>query len=169
MRWDGVAFRGHDPKWAWSPISGDGAAAKGGRFNPKGVPALYLALSLEGLLLEVCQGFAHRLEPLTICAYGVAASGLADLRTEEGRAAAAVKLEDMACAWAYDMACHRAPPSWVIARTLIAQGVNGVLVPSFAQGARSGMDNLVLWKWGPDSVAVFDPKHLLPRDQSSWR
>lgn len=172
MRWQGVAYRGHDPQWAWAPLSGDGAAAKGGRFNPVGVPALYLALTVEGLFLEMGHGFGHRFDPLTVCAYDADVADLVDLRSEAGRAEAGVALADMACAWAWDRASGRTPTSWGIARSLIAGGAAGILTPSFARGARADMANLVLWTWGPalpHRVTVHDPGGRLPRDQSSWR
>ena len=172
MRWQGIAYRAHDPQWAWSPTSGDGAAAKGGRFNPVGLQALYLALSVEGMLLEVGHGFAHRFDPLTICSYNVDVDDLADLRTETGRSSEGIDLADLGCAWAAYVASGRKPPSWRVAETLIARGAAGILVPSFARGARPGMANLVLWRWDtslPHLVQVHDPNDRLPRDQSSWR
>ncbi|MGV3552391.1 RES family NAD+ phosphorylase [Rhizobium sp.] len=66
MIFSGFAYRAHDPKWAFDPLSGEGAAIHGGRFNPRGVEALYLATSLEGAVLEASHGFAYRFEPLTI-------------------------------------------------------------------------------------------------------
>ena len=171
MRWQGVAYRAHDPRWAWAPTSGQGAAAKGGRFNPVGVPALYLALTIEGMFLEMGHGFGHRFDPLTICSYTVDVDGLVDLRSEAGRAAESVDLADMGCAWAYERTRGKEPPSHVIAQRLIARGVSGILTPSFARGARSDMANLVLWTWGgelPHLVRVHDPEGRLPTDQSSW-
>lgn len=171
MRWRGLGYRAHDPKWAWAPVSGDGAAAKGGRFNPVGVPALYLALTVEGMFLEMAHGFGHRFDPLTICCYEVDVDDLIDLRTEEGRRAAGITLTQMACPWAYDRANGRVPESWTIARLLISQGAAGLLTPSFATGARPDMANLVLWDWGselPHKVMVHDPSERLPKDQSSW-
>ncbi len=172
MRWQGTGYRAHDPKWAWTPISGDGAAAKGARFNPAGVPALYLALSVEGMLLEMGHGFGHRFDPLTICAYTVDAEDLVDLRTEDGRRAENIELAAMACPWAYDRANGRVPPSWRIAEALIAKGAAGILAPSFAPGARVDMVNLVLWRWGtdlPHQVTVHDPSGRLPKNQASWK
>ncbi|ACB95081.1 RES family NAD+ phosphorylase [Beijerinckia indica] len=171
MRWRGTGYRAHDPKWAWAPISGDGAALKGGRFNPVGVPALYLALTIEGMFLEMGHGFSHRFDPLTICSYDVDIDDLIDLRTEEGRAAETIQLADMACAWAYDLACEKRPASWDISEALIAKQAAGILTPSFATGARLDMANLVLWRWGstlPHKVIVHDPSGRLPKDQSSW-
>lgn len=171
MRWAGVAYRAHDPRWAWSPTSGEGAAAKGGRFNPVGVPALYLALTLEGMFLEACHGFARRFEPLTVCSYLVDVDGLADLSTPAGLAEWQVDPAALACGWALDRAEGRIPASWSLAEQLRAQGVSGLLIPSFATGAGPAMRNLVLWTWSdrlPHMVRVFDPANRLPMDQSSW-
>jgi RES domain-containing protein len=44
------AFRVHDPKWSFAPVSGAGAARFGGRANRPGVDALYLSLELETAL-----------------------------------------------------------------------------------------------------------------------
>ena len=171
MRFQGLGYRGHDPKWAFSPLSGEGAAIHGGRFNPIGMPALYLALTVEGLFIEVAHGFGHRFDPLTVSTYEVDVDDVADLRTNEARSGAGVVLDDLACAWALDRASRRKPASWMVAERLVEAGAAGILVSSFALGARSGMDNLVLWRWGndpPHRVAVHDPSGRLPRDQSSW-
>jgi RES domain-containing protein len=60
--------------------------------------------------------------------------------------------------------------SWQLARRLIARGIAGILVPSFAPGATAGDHNLVLWDWSegsPHQVRVFDPSGRLPRNQLS--
>jgi RES domain-containing protein len=171
LRFAGTCYRAHDPKWAFSPLSGEGAAAKGGRFNPVGTPALYLGLTIEGVFVEMGHGFAHRLDPLTVCSYEVDCEDVVDLRMPRARKAAGVRIADMACAWARERAEGRQPQSWSIARRLIGAGAAGILVPSFANGARPGMANLVLWSWGPalpHKVAVHDPSSRLPKDQSSW-
>lgn len=172
MRFRGTCYRAHDPRWAFSPLSGEGARLKGGRFNPVGVPALYLSLTMEGAVLEMSHGFARRFEPLTLCSYGIDAEEIIDLRTEANRKSEGISLADLACAWALDRANGREPASWAVAKRLIATGAAGILVPSFAIGARPDMTNLVLWKWGPDlphRVTVYDPSGRLPKDQLSWR
>jgi RES domain-containing protein len=171
LRFQGTCYRAHDPKWAFSPLSGDGARTHGGRFNPKGVPALYLALTIDGMIAEMTHGFAHRLDPLTICSYQVDVDDVVDLKDDDGREANGVALAALSCAWADDVTDGRYPASWSIADRLIAQGSAGVLVPSFARGARPDMTNLVLWKWGPTlpyRVEVYDPTGRLPKDQTSW-
>ncbi len=44
LRSTGLASRAHDPRRSFKPLTGEGAAVRGGRYNPKGAPALYLAL-----------------------------------------------------------------------------------------------------------------------------
>ena len=172
MRFRGTCYRGHDPKWAFSPVSGEGARLKGGRFSPRGTPALYLSLTVEGLFIEMGHGFSQRFAPLTVCSCEVDVDDIVDLRTDRDRRHVGVDLRDMACAWANDLVDSREPASRRVARRLIATRAAGIVVPSFANGARSDMSNLVLWIWTPDlphRVRVHDPDGLLPKDQSSWR
>jgi RES domain-containing protein len=170
VRLQAVFYRGHDPQWAFSPLSGDGAKAEGGRFNPIGVAALYLGATIDTVIVEMTHGFAHRLEPLTMVSYDVDIKDIVDLRTSAGRRAAGVKLVDIACLWELELAYGREPASWHVANRL-RKTAAGILVPSFARGAREGMHNLVLWKWGPDlphRVTAHDPSGRLPKNRLSW-
>jgi RES domain-containing protein len=97
-------------------MSGDGAKSKGGRFNPVGVPALYLARTIEGCFLEQAHGFPIRFNPLTVCTYDLDIEGIVDLTTDPGRSAANVRLSELQCAWAEDMAAGREPASWKVAK-----------------------------------------------------
>lgn len=170
MRYAGPAYRGHNPKWAFAPTSGEGAAIHGGRFNPRGVPALYLSTTIGGALAEATQGFAYKFNPLTLCAYEVDCADIVDLTTAEARQAAEVSLDDMACAWFGDISEGRRPASWRI-HDRLAPRAAGILVPSFAYRAPTGATNLVLWDWadtGPHAVRVYDPAHRLPVSPASW-
>jgi RES domain-containing protein len=173
VRFQSVCYRAHDPKWAFAPLSGEGARLKGGRFNAKGQDALYLALTIEGMFLEMGHGLAHRFDPLTVCCYDVDVSNIADLRTDADRNKAGVSLSDLACPWALDMAAGRQPASWTIVANLLRTGHAGLIAPSFARGTQPDLHhNLILWKWGPDlphRVTVQDPNHRLPGNQSSWQ
>lgn len=172
MRFQATCYRAHDPRWSFAPLSGQGAAIRGARFNPKGMPALYLALTIMTAVKEINQGFAHKIDPCVLCSYDVDCEDVVDLRNEEGRQADGVSFADMACAWFSDISQGREPPSWRIARSLVDAGKAGVLVPSFAPGATPADQNLVLWKWGkslPHKVSVFDPSGRLPKDQLSWK
>ncbi len=170
MRFAGVCYGAHDPRWSFKPASGDGAALRGARFNPKGVPALYLALGIIGAVKEASQGFAHRIDPCVLCAYEVDCKHIADLRTEAGRDAARVRREDMSCAWMDFLARGERPPSWDI-HDRVTPVSAGILVPSFASGAGEDDHNIVLWRWGDAGhrVYVIDPDGRLPRSRASWR
>jgi RES domain-containing protein len=172
LRFAGTCYRAHDPRWAFKPISGDGAAIRGARFNPKGVPTLYLALTIMTAVKEANQGLAYRIDPCVLCSYDVDCDDIVDLRTPEGFEAAGVDDEEMACAWMDFLAENKRPPSWGIHERLAGQGTAGILVPSFAPGADAADQNLVLWCWGeerPHRVKVIDPSGRLPRNQLSWR
>lgn len=171
MRFVGTCFRAHDPRWSFKPLSGEGAAIRGARFNPRGVPALYLGLTIMTAIKEITQGLAHRMDPCVLCSYDVDCDQIVDLTTEEGRGGTSVTLEEMADAWADALAEGRRPRSWSVYDRLAQSGTAGILVPSFAPGAESNDVNLVLWDWGPNlphKVEVFDPSGRLPRDQLSW-
>lgn len=154
-----------------SPTSGDGAAIRGARFNPKGIAALYLSTSIEGAITEASQGFGHKIHPLTICSYEIDCEDIADLTDERERHKLGISLETMADAWATALSEGRRPVSWTILDTL-SKSHAGILVPSFAHRAKSSIHNLVLWTWGdelPHKVRVIDPAHRLPRNQKSWQ
>jgi RES domain-containing protein len=171
VRFEGTAYRAHDPRWSFTPLSGDGAALRGARFNPKGMPALYLSLEVLTAIKEANQGFARKIDPCVLCSYDVACEDIADLRTEADCAAANVAFADLDCSWFALLAAGREPPTWPMVRRLFAAGRAGVLVPSYAPGAVAGDHNLVLWRWGehdPHRVRVYDPSGRLPKDQLSW-
>ncbi|MER9848324.1 RES family NAD+ phosphorylase [Mesorhizobium sp. M0106] len=150
MRFVGTCYRAHDPRWAFKPSSGDGAAIRGARFNPEGVPALYLALTVMTAVKEANQSFAHRIDPCVLCSYEVDCEDITGLTSEQGRGESSVTLTDMASAWATALGNGERPESWSIYDRLQPQGIAGILVSSFAPGAETEDRNLVLWDWGPD-------------------
>lgn len=171
MRFVGRCYRGHDPRWSFSPLSGEGAARVGGRFNRKGEATLYLSLDVMTAFGECTQGLSQRLHPLTMCEYDVDCEPIADLRDEAGRTALGVVLDDMACGWMTFLRRGRDAPSWQIVDRLKDAGFVGLLTPSFVPNATPANCNLVLWRWSdslPARIAVFDPDERLPRDRSSW-
>jgi RES domain-containing protein len=171
LKFEGLAYRAHDPRWSFKPLSGDGAAVHGGRFNPKGTPALYLSLDPMTAIKEAAQGFARKFEPYVLCTYEIDCKDVLALRNEDERRAAGVGMDELACPWFAEATAGRQPESWRLAETLIADGAAAVLAPSFVHGATLGDINLVLWRWGsrpPHKVAVFDPSGRLPKNQLSW-
>lgn len=71
MRLTGLVYRAHNPRWAFGPDSGQGAAQTGGRFNRPGTPTLYTSLRFETAWLEAQQAFPFKAQPMTLCAYDV--------------------------------------------------------------------------------------------------
>jgi RES domain-containing protein len=171
VRFRGVVYRAHNPRWAFSPLSGEGAARTGGRFNPVGMPALYTSVRVETAVREATQGFPRKFDPLTLCSYEVDCEDIADLTDARERATLDVTPADLACAWKLLAHEGKPVPSWIIAERLIGAGRAGILVRSFAPGATDADINLVLWKWGdrrPHRVTLHDPERRLPRNQRSW-
>jgi RES domain-containing protein len=171
VRFIGVVYRAHNPRWAFSPLSGEGAARTGGRFNRVGTPALYTSLTLEGAVREASQGLARKFDPLTLCAYDVDCEDVADLTSARERSRLGVADADLVCAWKLLAHEGKPVPSWVVAEKLAAAGQAGILVRSFAPGATEADVNLVLWTWSdrrPHRVTLHDPERRLPRNQKSW-
>ena len=173
MRFVGAAYRAHNPRWSWTPLSGDGARIHGGRFNSKGTAALYLALELNTAIIEFNQGFPFRLvPPVTIVSYAVDCDDLIDLSNRSERSRLGVTSSDMACPWKLLAETSRAVPSWAIADQMLISGAAGIIAPSYSPGASADAQSLVLWHWSdalPHQVTIHDPGGDLPRDGSSWR
>ena len=172
MHFKGLAYRTHNPSWSFTPLSGDGAKSKGGRFNPKGVSALYLSLSQTGALAEYNQGFPHRPQPVTLCAYEINCDDLVDFNNSDELRALDMSLSDLACGWELMAANKLLPPTWGLSMHLIEQGHAGIITPSFARNAPQDARNLVLWDWGenlPHQVILIDDNDLLPKNSLSWK
>jgi RES domain-containing protein len=172
IRLQTTVYRGHNPRWSFAPEAGDGAVRYGGRFNPRGVPALYTSLRPETAWLEAQQSFAFKAQPLTLCAYEVDCSEILDLTDLAGRDAAGADDGRLGCAWEAIAARGQMPPSWNLAESLMAVGCSGIIVPSYAFGASKRDINVVFWMWSrnkPHKVRVIDDDGRLPKDDSSWR
>jgi RES domain-containing protein len=171
LRFVGTAYRAHNPRWSFRPTSGDGAAIHGGRFNPKGMPALYLSVGVITAIKEANQAFAHKMEPYVLCSYEIDCEDIANLGDDAARNAAGVEESVLSAAWFAHVAAGTTPPQWTMVIDLVARGSAGALVPSYAPGAMASERNLVLWKWGPDlphKISVHDPSGRLPKNQLSW-
>ncbi|KJG37780.1 hypothetical protein UA32_12570 [Photobacterium angustum] len=165
-RYEGAVFRGHDPRWSFSPESGEGARRNGGRFNPKGIPALYTSLSQSGAWVESQQAFKYKAQPLTICQYDVDCNNILDLTDLSVLDGLSISPESLNCPWLDISTKNETPPSWTLAKTLIDLGVNGVVVRSYASAATIEMKNLVFWSWSkspPTMVKVIDDFDRLPK------
>lgn len=167
-----TVYRFHNPKWAFAPLSGTGAARYGGRFNPSGTPALYTSLDIPTAVIEANQGLASKIRPLTLCSYKVEYDAILDLTSVQTRRQLGIELDDLACPWRLDIEHGNTPKSWSLARDLMAAGIPGMIVQSFAPDATADNINLVLWQRSdrkPIRIAPYDPEGHLPKNQDSWR
>ena len=167
----GIVFRAHKPRRSISPTSGEGARFHGGRFNPKGVAALYTSLEESTAFAEHQQGFLHRPQPMTLCAYEVECADILDLTDSANRKSYKIRPSDLACPWEDLIDRKITPPSWEISQRLMNAGVAGIIVPSYAKNAPKKGRNLVFWRWGetnPHRVTVIDDEYRLPKNKDAW-
>lgn len=160
------AFRVHDPKWSFAPVSGAGAARFGGRANRQGINALYLSLDLETALAEFKQ-LDVLLPPALMVSYEVSVDPVVDFRSGYTSLWDPI-WQDFNCDWRRMVFNDRIePPSWVIGDMVLSAGAKGILFDSVITGGT----NLVLYNDAftkTDKVLPYDPNNGLPRDQSSW-
>ncbi len=153
MDYRGPLYRALNPIYAREPMSGKGAAIYGGRFNPKGIAALYASLSVVTALREANRVGAF--QPTTLVSYEADIANVFDARDEALLAAEGMDPAALAdAAWRDQMKASGEAKTQSFARRLIANGLNGLLVRSFAGGARRTDLNLVLWRWGGAGVRL---------------
>lgn len=162
MRYHGLLYRALNPIYAQEPLSGEGARRFGGRFNAKGVPALYTALSPHTALRESAQ--VGTLQPTVFLAYEAEVERVFDARTEASLIERGVTREELGMDdWRERMRGGALAPTQRFAQSLIADGYAALLVPSFARGAREGDENLILYSWGQPEArlqVIDDEKRL---------
>ena len=155
------------PKRAHDPLSGAGAASRGGRFNPPGLPALYMSEEFSTAVAEYEQELGIR--PGTLCAYDVRSERVADLADARTLKALGANTNLLRAPWKQiAFVERRTPVTWSMAERLLADGIDGIRVPS----VQATGFNLVLWRWnveGAARVVALDPFHDLPTNRSSWR
>ena len=159
----GKLYRALNPIHAREPLSGRGAALYGGRFNPKGTPALYASLSPMTALREANQ--VGNLQPTTLVAYDAEIEAIFDAR--DPTALAGEGMDPMALAaptWRDEMKATGEARTQGFARRLIAAGFHGLLVRSFAASMGEDDLNLVLWRWSdvaPARLVLIDDEGRL--------
>ncbi|WP_371349399.1 RES family NAD+ phosphorylase [Ancylobacter sp. IITR112] len=165
MRHDGKLYRALNPIYAREPLSGRGAELYGGRFNPKGVPALYTSLSVMTALREANQ--VGNLQPTTLVAYEAEIDGIFDCRDDAALSAEGMDAAAIAdTTWRDQMKASGEAKTQALARRLIGAGYNGLLVRSFAAGSTAEDLNLVLWRWSnaaPARLVLIDDENRLSR------
>jgi RES domain-containing protein len=165
MRYEGKLYRALNPIYAREPLSGHGASLYGGRFNPKGTPALYTSLSVITALREANQ--VGDLQPTILVSYHADIDSVFDGRDEAALGAEGMDAATLADpTWRDQMKTSRAAKTQQSAQRLIEAGYNGLLVRGFARGSGAGDMNLVLWKWADLSTArltLIDDENRLSR------
>ncbi|MDB5614989.1 MAG: hypothetical protein JWQ22_2642 [Devosia sp.] len=165
MQYYGPLYRALNPIYARQPLSGRGAELYGGRFNPKGTPALYASLTVMTALREANQ--AGSFQPTTLVSYDAGIERVFDCRDE-----AALQAEGMDAAaladstWRDHMKASGEARTQAFARRLTANGFHAMLVRSFAPGAVEHDINLVLWIWSdaaPSHLTLIDDENRLSR------
>lgn len=161
----GKLYRALNPIYAREPLSGKGAELYGGRFNPRGMPALYCSLTVLTALREANQ--VGNLQPTTLVCYEAEIEGVFD-----GRDEAALRAEGMDAAaladstWRDQMKASGEARTQSFVRTIVAKGYRAILVRSFAPGAGASDLNLVLWSWGgtaPARLVLIDDEGRLSK------
>jgi RES domain-containing protein len=163
MRYSGLLYRALNPVWARAPLSGEGARLHGGRFNPKGLPAIYTALSIATAIREANQ--IGTLQPTTIVAFAADLDPVFDATDPAALAGYGVAPADLGRDdWRIRMREEGRAPTQALAERLIADGYVGMRVRSFAKAATDADLNLVLWTWGgepPAQLALVDDEGRL--------
>ena len=163
--YQGKLYRALNPVWARQPLSGEGAARFGGRFNPIGLPALYCSLSPLTALREANQ--VGDLQPTMLVAYNAEIERVFDGRSGAALAKFVMTQELLADpGWRDEVAASGKARTQIFAKSLIDRGNNGLLVPSSARGAGADDLNLVLWRWGakpPSRIELIDDENRLLR------
>ena len=159
----GKLYRALNPIYAREPLSGEGARRYGGRFNPKGSPALYCSLTIMTAVREASQ--AGTLQPTTLVSYDAEIEGVFDTRDETALPSEGMDPAALAAAtWRDEMKANGEARTQTFARNLLANGYSALLVRSFAPGASKEDFNLVLWRWGsgpPARLTMIDDEGRL--------
>lgn len=159
-------WRAFVPQWAFAPLSGEGAARFGGRWNPVGAATIYAARELSTAWAEYNQGFVQH--PALIAQLDLKDAALADLTDSDVLSSLAVPQDIHQCEWRMLLDEGKVPQTHQLRQRLLAEGFDGVVYPSFMS---PGGTCVALWRWnvkGAPRLDVVDPDGRLPKTPASW-
>ena len=163
MHYQGLLYRALNPIRAREPLSGEGARLHGGRFNPKGIPALYTAMSVMTAIREANQ--IGTLQPTTLVSCEADLTPIFDATDSDALGKYDFSPADLAADdWRLQMRAEGKAPTQILAERLNADGYAGLRVQSFAAGATGEDLNMVLWVWGnalPTKLVLIDDEGRL--------
>jgi len=156
-------YRLLSPAYANLPLSGMGAAAKGGRFNRPGQEALYLAGAGTTAMVEYQQDNPW-LPPGMLCSYAVDGLNVADFSAGYDAVNWPPLWAQHAVDWRAILFHHgQVPPTWLMADSVVNAGLDGLLFPS---KAHPGGVNLVIYNSSSrpaSQLSVHDPANILSK------
>ena len=159
-------WRAFVPRWSHLPLSGEGAARFGGRWNPVGAPTIYAARELSTAWAEYNQGFVQH--PALIAQLELSNARLADLTDAALLDELRISADIHRCEWRAIMDGGGVPETHLLRQRLLAKGYDGVIYPSFMS---PGGTCVALWRWnaeGAPDLSIVDPEGRLPLTQASW-
>ena len=161
MRLQAIVYRALNPVWAGDPLSGEGARRFGGRFNPKGMAALYCTLDPVTAVREVSQ-IGQPLQPTMLVSFKTDVNPIFDATDPAALAGQGMTVEALAANdWRVHMAAGRDAPTQALARRLQDAGFAGMLATSYARLAPPQARNLILWRWTPQTLRLIDDEGRL--------
>lgn len=159
-------WRAFVPRWAHLPLSGEGAARFGGRWNPVGAPTIYAARELSTAWAEHNQGFVQH--PALIAQLELRGAKLADLTDVAALEVSGLDESIHQIEWRATVDADQVPPTYTLRDKLLNDGWDGVIYPSFMS---RGGTCVALWRWneaGGPELSIIDPEGRLPTTPASW-
>lgn len=162
-----ILWRAYVPQWSYLPLSGEGSARFGGRWNPVGVPTIYAARELSTAWAEYNQGFVQH--PALIAQLELKGARLIDTTEPDALADWGLDESIHQLEWRSELDNGAVPSTHVAHQRFVVAGVDGVIYPSFMS---PGGSCVALWRWneaGGPLLSIVDPDGRLPISPASWR